>query len=35
MNGFMWGSKLVGKGFGVWGLLWLLNVGGIEVCVVV
>ena len=34
-NGLMWGSKLVGKGLGAWGLSWLLNVGGIEACVAV
>ncbi len=35
MNGLMWGSKLVGKGVGAWGLSHVLNWGGLEACVVV
>ncbi len=34
-NGFMWGSKLVGKGIGAWGLSHILNLGGIGACVAV
>ena len=34
-NGLMWGSKLVGKGIGAWGLSHILNLGGIEACVAV
>ena len=34
-NGLMWGSKLVGKGVGAWGLSHVLNLGGIEACVAV
>ena len=34
-NGLMWGSKLVGKGIGAWGLSHVLNWGGIEACVAV
>ena len=34
-NGLMWGSKLVGKGIGAWGLSHVLNFGGIEACVAV
>ncbi|MBC8353156.1 MAG: MFS transporter [Planctomycetes bacterium] len=35
MNGLMWGSKLVGKGVGAWGLSIVLSHGGLEACVVV
>jgi len=35
MNGLMWGSKLVGKGVGAWGLSHVLNYGGLEACVAV
>jgi PAT family beta-lactamase induction signal transducer AmpG len=35
MNGLMWGSKLVGKGLGAWGLAHVLNYGGMESCIVV
>lgn len=35
MNGLMWGSKLIGKGVGAWGLSHVLNWGGIEACVAV
>ena len=34
-NGLMWGSKLVGKGVGAWGLSYVLNWGGMEACVFV
>ena len=34
-NGLMWGSKLVGKGIGAWGLSIVLNWGGLEACVAV
>jgi PAT family beta-lactamase induction signal transducer AmpG len=34
-NGLMWGSKLVGKGVGAWGLSLVLEWGGIEACVFV
>ena len=34
-NGLMWGSKLVGKGVGAWGLSHVLNSAGIEACVAV
>ena len=34
-NGLMWGSKLVGKGIGAWGLSHVLNWGGLEACVAV
>jgi PAT family beta-lactamase induction signal transducer AmpG len=34
-NGLMWGSKLVGKGIGAWGLSLVLNWGGLSACVVV
>ncbi|MDA0586798.1 MAG: MFS transporter [Planctomycetota bacterium] len=34
-NGLMWGSKLVGKGVGAWGLAYVLRWGGIEACVFV
>ena len=34
-NGLMWGSKLMGKGIGAWGLSYVLNWGGIEACVAV
>lgn len=33
MNGMMWGSKLIGKGIGAWGLSHVLNVGGLGACV--
>ena len=32
-NGLMWGSKLVGKGIGAWGLSLVLNWGGLGACV--
>jgi PAT family beta-lactamase induction signal transducer AmpG len=35
MNGMMWGSKLVGKGIGAWGLAVVLDIGGLEACVAV
>lgn len=35
MNGLMWGSKLVGKGIGAWGLSHVLEWGGLEACVAV
>ncbi len=35
MNGLMWGSKLVGKGVGAWGLSHVLKAGGLEACVAV
>lgn len=35
MNGLMWGSKLVGKGIGAWGLAHVLNYGGVEACLIV
>jgi PAT family beta-lactamase induction signal transducer AmpG len=35
MNGLMWGSKLVGKGIGAWGLALVLDAGGLEACVAV
>ncbi len=35
MNGLMWGSKLLGKGVGAWGLSHVLNWGGLEACVAV
>ncbi len=34
-NGLMWGSKLIGKGVGAWGLSHILNIAGIEACVAV
>ena len=34
-NGLMWGSKLVGKGIGAWGLSLVLNWGGLGACVAV
>jgi len=34
-NGLMWGSKLVGKGVGAWGLSYVLNWGGMEACIFV
>jgi PAT family beta-lactamase induction signal transducer AmpG len=34
-NGLMWGSKLIGKGLGAWGLSHVLNVGGLGACVAV
>lgn len=35
MNGLMWGSKLIAKGVGAWGLSLVLNAGGLEACVTV
>ncbi|MFQ5732184.1 MAG: MFS transporter [Planctomycetaceae bacterium] len=35
MNGLMWGSKLVGKGIGAWGLSLVIEWGGLEACVAV
>ena len=35
MNGMMWGSKLIGKGVGAWGLSHVMNMGGLEACVAV
>ena len=35
MNGLMWGSKLIGKGIGAWGLSHVLNLRGIGACVAV
>ena len=34
-NGLMWGSKLVGKGLGAWGLSHVLNGAGLEACIAV
>jgi len=34
-NGLMWGSKLVGKGVGAWGLSYILNTYGMEACIFV
>jgi PAT family beta-lactamase induction signal transducer AmpG len=34
-NGLMWGSKLVGKGIGAWGLSLILNSAGMEACIAV
>jgi len=34
-NGLMWGSKLVGKGLGAWGLAIVLDRSGLEACVFV
>ena len=34
-NGLMWGSKLVGKGIGAWGLSHVLNFAGMEACIAV
>ena len=34
-NGLMWGSKLIGKGIGAWGLSHILNWGGLGACVAV
>lgn len=34
-NGLMWGSKLIGKGVGAWGLSHVLNSAGMEACIAV